>query len=191
MRSATPAANAATPNPTAPAPTSTAPRRELIEQQGRELEQTLERLKKLHQQWSRQDILGRHAIGQVVLRLENDVKKYGKGAVKKAADALGVGKDWLYDAAKLARAWEEGEVEALVKRAEDREGHARPTLTVSHLIAIANEYDRDRREQLLDAVIDEGMTVQEARQRVRGIAPPPDAPDAPAGRSGIPLTVLD
>lgn len=135
--------------------------------------------------WNRDDILGRHKIGRLILKVRDEVT-YGKKAVARIAEETGYEKTWLYNTADVAEVWPEGELEEILARCDRERGRQ---VSWSHLVAVAGLSDVEKRRHLIDAVIEHGLSVRELRER---IDTPPDEKSrtetAPNADRGSPQT---
>ena len=136
-------------------------------EQRSQLDNAIEHLLETHRLHSRNDVLHRHAIGQIVLQLMEDVNKYGKSAVQKAAEALDVQPNWLYACARVAKAWSEKQLVEFLALCEGSNKPHQRTLTWSHLLAVAEESDKRKRDELITDVIERGLSIRELRDWMR------------------------
>ena len=136
-------------------------------EQRSQLDNAIEYLLETHRLQSRHDVLHRHAIGLIVLQLMEDVNKYGKGAVQKAAEALDVKANWLYETARVAKTWSAKQLVEFLAVCEGSNKPRQRTLTWSHLLAVAEESDKKKRDDLIRAVIERGLSIRSLRDWMR------------------------
>jgi hypothetical protein len=109
-----------------------------------------------------QRVRSRYEIGRQITKVKRSPVKYGERAVIQLAAALGAKQSTLYHYADVADQWEPREFSRLCKKRDDVYG--RP-LSWSHLVEIAGVADSAVRNQLVEAVMSEGLTVRELRDR--------------------------
>lgn len=109
------------------------------------------------------DSLGRYRLGVAVAALKAEPEVYGHSAVQLVATALGQDEASLYRHARVAERWSPTEFEALLSR---RMGDG-SALSWSHLVVLASVESKARRQQLLERVLDENLSVRRLEEVVR------------------------
>lgn len=109
------------------------------------------------------DGLARYRVGRVVAELKAEPEVYGHSAVQVAASALGQDEASLYRHARVAERWSASEFDALLGR-RMRDG-SRPSW--SHLVVLASIDSTSRRDQLLERMLDESLSVRRLEEVVR------------------------
>lgn len=106
------------------------------------------------------EAVSKYAIGVHVAEVVYETKTYGKGAVKQLAEALRRDKSTLVDYGKVAWTWNHQEFVELLKR----EGIREIGVSFSHLIEIAAWSDPAVREDWINRVLAEGLSIKALRQ---------------------------
>ncbi|HEX8795510.1 MAG TPA: response regulator [Polyangiaceae bacterium] len=109
------------------------------------------------------DNLGRYRVGTIIAELKAQPEVYGNGAVQLVATALGQDEASLYRHARVAERWSPAEFEALMER-RMRDGSA---ATWSHLVVLATVESKARRQQLLERLLGENLSVRRLEEVVR------------------------
>jgi hypothetical protein len=122
----------------------------------------------------RADAKARYNIGVAV----NDLKDHRKRGVSLLADELGFDRKTLYKFGAVAEAWPWSVVKGILER-EDAKGLP---ISFSHLVVVASVEDTGKRDELIDAILEERLSVRQLEAR---IAHPPKgaAPDDGAARA--------
>jgi len=108
------------------------------------------------------DVERRYALARrfADIRAGDGKKKYGTGAVKKLAAALGWSKSSINDYANVAEAWpDKRKFVALVKKTDK---FGKP-LSWSHFVEIAKADDKKQRAKLVEAALKHGWSVRELK----------------------------
>jgi GGDEF domain-containing protein len=111
---------------------------------------------------TREDVRSRHRVGVLIGEIKGAEDKYGAHAVERLAVALGSNVHTLYRSASVAERWSRDEFEVLLARAAD----AGRSLSWSHLVALAGVASRQRRGDLLQKTLDEGLTVRQLLKHI-------------------------
>ena len=98
----------------------------------------------------------RHKIGAIINCIDDDGKRYGSGAVRKVAAAVGRDVDSLYDYARVAKTWPTGEFSKIAAR---KNGGGVP-LTFSHFVQLAHVGNSRTRESLMERAYGESLSVR-------------------------------
>jgi hypothetical protein len=104
-----------------------------------------------------QDARARYAIGAAVAAIKARADLFGSGAVAMAAEALDEDLPSLYRHAAVAERLDPAEVDSLLCRT----GPGRQSLTWSHLVVLGSVPSQAEREQLVNRVLVEGLSVRE------------------------------
>ena len=107
------------------------------------------------------EIRTRYRIGQVIASLRERPNLYGMRAVGTLADAVGRDEATLYRYAQVVDCWDADALEALLKRT------GAPSLSWSHLLVLAGVSDEERRKELLEEVLAQGVSVRKLGRLVR------------------------
>ena len=97
-------------------------------------------------------------------RGEEGSDKYGRRAVTTLGILLGYDKSTLNDYAAVATAWGWGQLKSML----GRKNPAGLSLTFSHFIELAGVTDEDEVQRVLTEAVEEGFSVAQLRQRLRG-----------------------
>jgi hypothetical protein len=127
-----------------------------------ELKEQCDRIRELLANNERDTVLARYQVGAIVAKVKSEDATYGTAAVDQLAKALGLDSTTLYDFAKVADEWEESGIEDLMGRT----GARGLPLTWSHLVELVRVTDRTSRQQLIQEVLKEQMTVRVLRERI-------------------------
>jgi hypothetical protein len=133
-----------------------------------ELLKVLEELSKLFAESDTADAQAQYRIGCVVRDVMDAPNKYRKGSVKRLASELGRDEKSLYHRAAVARAWSPEEYKNLLART-NRKGEP---LRFYILVAIASVGNRQDREQLIEEALEQCLTVNGVRSRVKQLLTP-------------------
>lgn len=109
------------------------------------------------------DSPARYRVGRVVAELKAEPEVYGHSAVQLVAAALGQDEASLYRHARVAERWSPAEFDSLLAR---RMGDGSPP-TWSHLVVLASVESKSRRQQLLERLLDESLSVRRLEEVVR------------------------
>lgn len=109
------------------------------------------------------DSAGRYRIGRVVAELKAEPEVYGHSAVQLAASSLGQDEASFYRHARVAERWTPSDFETLLAR-RMRDGSS-PSW--SHLVVLASVDSKARRQQLLERLLDESLSVRRLEEVVR------------------------
>jgi hypothetical protein len=110
------------------------------------------------------DARGRHRVGQIVVEIRRSNERYGARAVPLLAEALARDESTLYRYASVAEAWDEAALESVL----DRRMPGREPLSWSHLLELAAIPSPERRERLLNEVLQRGLSVRALADLARG-----------------------
>lgn len=109
------------------------------------------------------DSLGRYGVGSIVAELKAQPDVYGHSAVQIVAAALGQDEASLYRHARVAERWTPSEFDTLLGR-RMRDGSP-PSW--SHLVVLASVESKTVRQQLLERVLGENLSVRRLEEVVR------------------------
>jgi len=137
----------------------------------------------------------RYCIGAIVRRVEKGGRRYGSRAVEKLALALGLDDSTLYVYAQVAGRWNKRAFKSLL----GRKGKYGLPLSWSHLAELALVEDNERREGLIQATLQKGLSVRDLKRQIAfGPTEDDSLPDegsessAPAeGRARVPTSVAN
>jgi hypothetical protein len=142
---------------------------------------TFNEIQALIVQAEKQDIEARYTIALLCCRVrdgDGNGGKYGSGAVKKLAAALGP--DWsksrIYDYARVAEAWPNKEDFDKLAGQVDKYGNP---LSWSHIVLLATVADDEPRDVLIGQVLEDGLGIRDLRKNLRN-DPPRDDTDEPS-----------
>lgn len=127
--------------------------------------------------------LARYDVGLEVQTLEADPDRYGAGAVRRIARAVGRNEDSLYDYAKLCDAWARPVFAAFAER-PNRRGIPLP---LSHFVRIARAPAAER-EVLLDFAWETACSVRALERRIEQLGADSAADDATERPFAVALT---
>jgi hypothetical protein len=99
----------------------------------------------------------RYRAGALVVEIDGDPAKYGRGAVRRVALAVGRDDSTLYDYATVARSWDRKEFLALAAR----KNSGGVPLSFSHFVALARIEQRRTRDALLERAFRDSLSVRE------------------------------
>ena len=99
----------------------------------------------------------RYHIGALVAEIDNHPKKYGRGAVRRVALAVGRDANTLYEYAAVARSWSREEFVALAAR----KNGGGVGLAFSHFVALSRIGQRRARGVLVERALRDSLTVRE------------------------------
>jgi hypothetical protein len=150
----------------------------IVEDMTDELRQQYQELCKLWENRTGKELTDHHAIGQLVAAIDDDEGTYGKRAVAKLAQALGLNRATLYDYAAVARYWSTEEI----TKVRERKGFMGRSLSWSHLVELSRVKKKSEREKLFVQALVEGLTVRELAGRVKEHLPS-KTDSLPAGKA--------
>jgi hypothetical protein len=107
-------------------------------------------------------VLARYEIGRQVFAVRRAPRRYGSDAVERLAKALAVSASRLYSYCAVASQWPPVEFGKIADRRDAVRG--RP-ISWSALTEIAGVADSNVQKELIEVVIEEGLSVRELRQR--------------------------
>lgn len=132
----------------------------LVEKMKPELQEKLDKIRRALTNTHASEIANKCVVGRIVKNVAGAPRKYGKRAVGSLAKALGVDKSTLYDYAKVAGAWSNDELGELRERSTAK---GLP-LSFSHLLLIAEQEDKDTRDEWVEKVFAEALSVRQLRK---------------------------
>lgn len=100
------------------------------------------------------DIMARQEIGRKLNELQ-DESIYGGNAIVKCAKHLHVGLSYIYGLVNVARAWPDPDTFAEIMSRTNRSG---VSLKWSHLVELSRVWDADRRQNILDEALEQGLS---------------------------------
>lgn len=109
-----------------------------------------------------EDAKVRHRLGALVNAIQDDADKYGKRGVEQLAVALGYDKTLLYRHAKVAACWSSKELSELLRR----ESATGLPISFSHLQLLATVTSARKRNDYIEAVLAEGLSVRDLKRRL-------------------------
>jgi hypothetical protein len=129
-----------------------------------ELSKKYELIKQLIKKAEHADIRNRYKVAlhlRDVNQGDGQGQRYGNGAVREIATTLGWGKSTVHEYIQVAEAWNEEQLETVIKKGE---ACGQP-LTWGHLCVIAAVADTEERGGLVDDTIRNGLSMQELKRR--------------------------
>ena len=109
-----------------------------------------------------------YRVAKEVAEVTASANKYGTGAVRKIAKAVGCTAPNVYAWATVADCWDESAFNALL---ELRNSKGRP-LAFSHFVEVAREPDGEKRSRLLEKALAESLSVRDIAKQIPRSAPP-------------------
>lgn len=122
-----------------------------------------------------------HAIGLIVVKIETGGAKYGSRAVALVATALGYDSGSLYKAKQFVEKYPKDQLEALMAR---RTVDNRP-ITWSHFAQLVHVDSDEKREELLERVFAEGLSVRDLKDAIDEELATTHSRRAPTAKSAI------
>lgn len=112
---------------------------------------------------TRGTIRAHYRIGLLVSKVRSAAaNRYGAGAVERLAEAVGLDRATIYDHVTVAERFTPSDIKALLKR----KGRQGVPLSWSHLVELAKVIDKGRREKLIAAALQEGLSVRKLMERI-------------------------
>ncbi|MGK4008386.1 hypothetical protein WMF31_37590 [Sorangium sp. So ce1036] len=108
----------------------------------------------------------RHRLGILVNAIRKEPNKYGQGGVEQLARALGFDKTLLYRHAKVAECWSSRELSELLRR----KSVTGLPISFSHLQLLVTVTDPTKREEYIETVLAEGLSVRDLGRRLNPAA---------------------
>ena len=112
-----------------------------------------------------------YEVGQKVVKIM-DASEHGKRDVAKIAELLGRDASLLYDAGRVAKKWTLRQFKTLLKKQDKVRGNR---LSWSHLIELERVTNPGRRESLIETILDNGLSVSDLKQAIKGPTPKDDS----------------
>jgi hypothetical protein len=156
---------------------------QVVEEMSAPLRRKLEAVRELLAAATADEVRGRHGVGVLILEVKTDENRYGKGAVAKLANSIGVDATTLYRYAAVAKVWDAPTVRSLLRR---KGPHGQPA-SWCHLMELVRVPSASCRKKLLERVLVEGLSVRALVGLVREAGGEHEADDAEteSGSAGI------
>ncbi|WP_438033677.1 hypothetical protein [Sorangium sp. So ce204] len=137
-----------------------------------------------------EDAKVRHRLGALVNAIQKEPNKYGQRGVEQLARALGFDKTLLYRHAKVAECWSSRELSELLRR----KSVTGLPISFSHLQLLATVTSAKKRNDYIEAVLTEGLSVRDLKRRLAPAASKasrkqPSPPDAEHALRGLQTTL--
>lgn len=136
-----------------------------------ELHRRCEEIRKRLADVGRKDMQARHQLGVLVNEIQNDPDKYGRRGVKQLAAAIGYDEKTLYKYGQVASCWSAEQIEEL----SQQKGTTGLPISFSHLLLIATVEKKRRRDALVQAVLNKGLSVRDLKRQLEGQPSPDEA----------------
>ncbi len=135
------------------------------DQMSANLSEQIEKIRALMKEQTTTGATKMYAIAVEVNAVMGDKKKYGKGAVKQIAKAVGQKVATLYSYGAVAKTWNATAFEALLKSVSSM---GQP-LTFSHFVELAKvkDMDEDGRRALIKEALDKSLSVRDFARLLR------------------------
>jgi len=108
------------------------------------------------------ELQNRYKIGEIIRGVEQDAR-YGQQGVERLAEALGHHKSTLHRAARIFEGWPGAAFRDLAVRT-GRDGHR---ISWSHLEKLVSVADKARRDELIERIFDEKLSVKDLERSMR------------------------
>lgn len=115
---------------------------------------------------STKSVTSKHKVALIVLRVKNEPKRYGDGAVVQLEAALGLDAKSLYRWSSVAEAWPSRS--SLAEVLARKNGRGLP-LTWSHLELLSEIEDRAKRARAIEGALRQSWSVRQLRAWITGL----------------------